>query len=111
MNSYGNNYGCHTPFDTERVYGILEEAGLNVQDLSWHNDEGDSLKVNNNCNVWIPNPKVYSHYGYVPYKTVWMDDDGEAYADEYDWDKERIFETEHELVNFLLKTYNKCITS
>ena len=110
MNSYGNNYGCHTPFDTERVYGRLKRAGFDLEDLSWHNDEGDSIKVNDKCTVWIPNGRTYVHYGYVPYLTVFVDEDGSVYADEYDWGNEKNFESEDELIEFLIKNEELCTT-
>jgi hypothetical protein len=94
-------YGVHTPQLTTELYKELKAYELKVKDLSWGNDEGDSIQVNDNCIVWVPNSN-YSHWGYVPFLTSYVESDGSIYADEYDWDKQLLFKTKEQLIQFLI---------
>lgn len=101
MNSYGNEFGYHTPELTREIFNVLKESGHEVDDLSWHNDEGDSIKLDNKATVWMPNGRTFTHFGYVPYLTTFTDDDGNVYVEEYDWDNEKLFQSKESLLEFL----------
>lgn len=102
MQKEKNKVGVHTPALTTEVYNQLQEQGFKVDDLCWKNDQGDCLQINDMAIIWVPNEKIYSHYGYVPFSKTWKDPEtGEVFGDQYNWDKEKLFKTREELFAFL----------
>ena len=100
MKTYKN--GVHTPKETTELFNRLKNLGFKVEDWSWGNDEGDSIRFNNKATIWLPVNDDYKHFGYVPWLTTEKDDNNEDIVDEYDWDNQILFDTLEQLMDFLI---------
>tara|TARA_R110002051_G_scaffold119842_1_gene193108 strand:- start:331 stop:651 length:321 start_codon:yes stop_codon:yes gene_type:complete len=76
--------GYHTPKVTTEVSKRLLESKIQTQDLSWKNDEGDSLGIVGWYDaerfyaegmIWIPYGKKYKHF------TLVIQDNDDGYED------------------------------
>jgi len=82
-----NEMGYHTPKVTTEVSKRLLEANIKTIDLSWHNDEGDSLGIDGWYNeqtdssdgsIWIPYEEwtkfsIVTNGNHDNYKTIEFD--------------------------------------
>jgi len=92
-----NEMGYHTPKVTTEVSKRLLEANIKTTDLSWSNDEGDSLGIvgwwddEKNYSegvLWIPYEEKYKHFSLV------IQNDEEDY-------KSIEFDTIEEVINYI----------
>ena len=87
------NWGYHTPKETIKTAKTLFNAGIKTRDLSWKNDEGDSLGIDG----WYDDQKYSEGVLFIPYdekykhfSLVIQDDDKDYKSIEFDTIKEVI---------------------
>lgn len=83
--------GIKTPDLTTEIFNLLtNDLSLNVVDTSYHHDEADSLKIDNQFLLFIPSGDNAPNYVFVE---IFIDED-----DDLDWDNEVVRKSKEEII-------------